>query len=197
MPIFESINSVEENPAILGRRAYGVIEVDSGRLTAIHFRPFPKLISIVEAKWAATRLGKTQLQPNRCLLYFNQPLWHRNFLVLQYMVSTASTSWTSCAAALSVLDHIAKIKNSDALLCELTYRRLSDRLMQRYGWQRHLVGKKRRHWIKRFYGKYPDTFLYQQLVQQHPSIENPARFPVVGDVPFSQGIPNHGPISPR
>jgi hypothetical protein len=47
------------------------------------------------------------------------------------------------------------IKRSDALLCDVLNERISDRLLQRWGWERHVLDSPRRHHIKRFYGEYP------------------------------------------
>ncbi len=183
MPLFQTITNIEANRDTIQRRAYGVIQADDERFVSIRFRPYPKLISGAEAYWAGT-WGKQEYKRNRCLLYFNQPLLHRNFLTLQYIVTTLNSSWTTCAVALSVLDRIAQIKQSDAILCELSYKKLSPRLMKRYGWERHLKQKKRKHFIKRFYGRYPDSFYYQEITQAPPGS---ARFPVVGT--SSSGFP--------
>ena len=112
----------------LRRRPYGVIEVIDARLVAIHLKPLPKMISSVEASWAGG-WGKKRDQPNRVQLFYNQPIGHRNFLALKYVVSTIETRWRSVAVALSVLDWIAMLKQSDALVCELSNSRLSPRLM--------------------------------------------------------------------
>ena len=165
MPLFQTIADIDSNSDIIRRRAYGVIRVDDERFVSVQFRPYPKLVSIAEAYWAGG-WGKGTYKRNRSLLYFNQPFAHRDFIVLQYMVTTLDTSWTSCAVGLSVLDKIAEIKNSNAILCELTNKKFSPRLMKRYGWEQHLHQKKRKHFIKRFYGKYPELYLHEQIAKQ-------------------------------
>ena len=59
------------------------------------------------------------------------------------------------AQSVTVLDQIAEIKHSDALLCEAFNQRISDRFLARMGWERHMESSSKRHFIKRFYGKYP------------------------------------------
>jgi hypothetical protein len=76
-------------------------------------------------------------------------------LALSYIVSSGDTSLASVQRALAILDEIARIKQSDAIVCEITGPRLSDRILCREGWERHLPQSPRRHYIKRFYGKYP------------------------------------------
>ena len=56
--------------------------------------------------------------------------------------------------ALLVLDEIAKLKRTDAIVCEVSNWRISDRLLTRWGWESHLGESRRRHFIKRFYGDY-------------------------------------------
>ena len=67
--------------AAIRSRRYGVIETSAGKLVAIHFRTFPKLLSWPE--WWP--VGSTYLasgQPDRFLLYYNQPRRFSNFLAL-------------------------------------------------------------------------------------------------------------------
>jgi hypothetical protein len=91
-----------------------------------------------------------------CRLFFNQPMAHRNFLALKYIVSNFGTTFATIRRAMLVLDEIARIKKSDAILAHVTSPQISDRLMQRWGWERHLEHSSRRQFIKRFYGEYPD-----------------------------------------
>jgi hypothetical protein len=56
-----------------------------------------------------------------------------------------------------VLDEIARIKQTDAIVCDVRNARISDRLLRRWGWESHVPQSRRRHFIKRFYGEYPDT----------------------------------------
>jgi hypothetical protein len=56
---------------------------------------------------------------------------------------------------MTVLQEIARIKRTDAIVCDVTSSRISDRLLARAGWERHCLASPRRHFIKRFYGEYP------------------------------------------
>ena len=56
---------------------------------------------------------------------------------------------------LAVLDEIARLKQSDALLCQVSNWRISAELLGRAGWVRHCPSRWHRHYIKRFYGVYP------------------------------------------
>ena len=56
--------------------------------------------------------------------------------------------------ALAVLDEIARIKQSDAILTDAANFRISDRFLRRQGWERHTKARYHRNYIKRFYGEY-------------------------------------------
>lgn len=154
LKMFDSVHDMNTAEDMIRQRRYGVIVTRNQRFEAIHFRPWPKLVSIGEALW----LGgwkHTRGQPDFCQLWFNQPLLHSNYLSLIYIQSTWQTTYATFRRALIILDRIAELKGSDALFCEVTNPRISDRLLRRQGWERHLESSRRRHWIKRFYGRYP------------------------------------------
>jgi hypothetical protein len=67
---------------------------------------------------------------------------------------------------LIVLDEIARLKGSDAIVAEVRNLRISNRLLHRWGWESHLPTSRRRHYIKRFYGSYPDPHAAWELVRQ-------------------------------
>ena len=96
---------------------------------------------------------------DRCLLYYNQPRGFPNFLAIKYVISTHQTRMSTVFVALSVLDAIAQIKGTDALLCDVSNSRISDRLLSRQGWESHRPQRWHRNFIKRFYGEYPPSTL--------------------------------------
>ncbi len=135
-------------------RRYGVIETVGGRLVAVQLRPWPKLLALPEIFPLGPRyhaVGAT----DRCLLYYNQPWKMPNFLALKYVVSTTGTSYATFRAALTVLDAIAEFKRTDAIVCDAANVRLSNRLMNRFGWEPHKPERWHRNFIRRFYGRYP------------------------------------------
>lgn len=138
----------------LRSRRYGVIETAGGTVVAVYLRPWPKLFS-----WPELGLAGSERRPNgaadRCWLYYNQPRRFSNFLALKYMASTPGTSYATFLASLRVLDGIAALKGSDALLCDALNRRISDRLLARLGWEPHKPSRWHRNYVKRFYGRYP------------------------------------------
>jgi hypothetical protein len=144
-----------DREALRGGR-YGVIDVREGRLAAIRVRPWPKIISALEVEWFGHRRHE-QSPGNRCLLYYNQPRRHANYLALKYIVSHRDCTLATFHRALEVLDEVARVKRSDALLCDVWNLRISDRLLARWGWEPHKPQRWHRHFIKRFYGTYPNA----------------------------------------
>lgn len=142
--------------AALQRGRYGIIETAAGRLVEVRLRPWPKILSWPEL-WPLGRDYHARGDADRCLLYYNQPRRHSSFLALRYIVSTQGTTYATFRAALTALDNLARLKGSDALLCDAANRRLSDRLLRRFGWQPHAPCRWRRNYIKRFYGAYPPS----------------------------------------
>ncbi len=163
---FEAVHDLTQGAEVLRRRRYGVIEVSDDRLVGIWLRPWPKCISLPEISFFGR--GYHQRRPgNRCWLYYNQPLRYSNFLVLKYIVSARDTTLGTARGALTVLEEIARIKRSDALLTDASNLRISDRLLARWGWKSHVAGSWHRHHIKRFYGDYPvATGLAARLLSQ-------------------------------
>ena len=161
--VMQSIDAPQAAEAEIRRQRYGVIETKGGRLVAIHFRRWPKLLAWPEF-WPAGPAYHASGAPDRCLLYYNQPLWYSNFVALKYIVSTRDSSYATFRAALSTLDAVAQTKGTDALLCDAFNARLSDRLMRRFGWQAHRPQRWHRNYIKRFYGKYPTVDVPWQVV---------------------------------
>lgn len=153
MQTIENSGAVEV--AILQHR-YGVIETAGSELVAIHFRFWPKLIAWPEI-WPVRPVYHASGAADRCLLYFNQPWRYSNFLALKYIVSTRNSSYATFRAALVALDAVAQAKGTDALLCDAFNSRLSERLMKRFGWEPHRPQRWHRNYIKRFYGRYPET----------------------------------------
>jgi len=151
---FETVTDLTQRAEVLRRRRFGVIEMADGRLSAVHLRPWPKWVSYPEVWWWGGRLHR-RMPGDRCWLYYNQPWRCSNFLAAPYVVSGRDTTLATCHGAMVVLDEIARIKRSDAILCEVTNARISDRLLRRWGWESHVPNSPRRHFIKRFYGEYP------------------------------------------
>jgi hypothetical protein len=140
----------------LRRGRHGVIEVRGGRLWAIHLRLWPKIVSVLDADWLGRRHHE-RAAGDCCLLYYDQPRRFPNFLALKFVVSRREGSFATIRRTSEVLDAVARVKRSDAILCDAWNRRISDRLLARWGWEPHKPQRWHRNYIKRFYGVYPET----------------------------------------
>jgi hypothetical protein len=154
MPLFETVTDIYAGAEVIRRRRYGVIEMIDGRLAAVHLRPLPKLISLGEI-WLQEMVWRRARLADRCLLYYDQPLRLPKYLALKYVVSSRGATFRTARGAALVLDEIARIKEIDAIVCDAWNHRISDRLLRRWGWERHLLHSRRRHYIKRFHGRRP------------------------------------------
>lgn len=140
----------------LRRGRYGVIEARGGRLWAIHLRRWPKFVSVVEADWLTRRHHEAK-PGDRCLLYYDQPRRYPNFLAVKFIISKRDCTLATFRASLTALDEVARVKRSDALLCDVWNLRISERLLARWGWEAHKPQRWHRNYIKRFYGAYPQS----------------------------------------
>ena len=151
---FETVTQLNAKAHILRRRAHGVIDIRDGQFQRVLLRPFPKLISLPEV-WLLGHRHHERRLGDRFMLYYDQPWRTPNFLAFRYAVSSRRTSYQSLRRALDVLDEIARLKKTDALVCEVTNDRISPRILARWGWEPHCEHRQGRHFIKRFYGEYP------------------------------------------
>ncbi len=155
MLLFDSITDLTRDAEELRQRRYGVIEVIDGQFRRVLLRPWPKILVGPEVLWFGEWLHQRR-RGDRLLLYYNQPWRFPGFLALAYALSSRETSLRSIRVGLEVLDEIARLKKSDALLCDLGNWRISERFMRRWGWASHCPTTWwHRHFIKRFYGTYP------------------------------------------
>lgn len=131
----------------------GRIVTESGRLVGIYGRWWPHLGNWLQVLWDQ---HIRTAQRDRCTLFYHQPIQSPNYLTLSYIQSGARTSLSTFFLSTLVLDEIAKIRGADAIVCNVTNDRITNRLMERWGWQPHCLHWKGRHFIKRFYGNYSD-----------------------------------------
>lgn len=152
--LFEEVTDLTTGAEVLARRRYGVIEVVEGRLARISLRPFPKFTLWAEARWWGAWRHRGQ-PGDFCRLYYNQPLSASRYLALSYMFAGREASIATCRRALAVLDEIARLKRSDAIVGDISNPRISNRLLDRWGWQPLTQRRWHRNYIRRFYGTYP------------------------------------------
>jgi hypothetical protein len=158
--LFPLVRDLQADRDRLLRWPHGIVEVVQGQLAGVRLRPWPKSVSLLGVWWSG-RHTHQRTAGDFCRLYYNRPAGLPNYLTLKYVVSRRGTSFQSFRGALQVLDEIARIKGTAAIVCEASNVRISARLLRRWGWERHVPQSRRRHYIKRFYGQLP------------PPLENP------------------------
>ncbi len=149
------VTSVRESHELLAAKPYGLIEASGGELSFVQTRPFPKLISVAEATWIGGWFHN-RVRRDRVQVFYNQPRNHSNFFVAKYAVSELGTSLATTRAAFRTFMEIARLKRADAVLCEVMNKRVTDRVMKYWGFVPHNPNARGRHYIRRFYGEYPD-----------------------------------------
>jgi hypothetical protein len=155
--LFETVTDLEFQAEILRRRRYGTIEAHDGRFRRVKPRWFPKIASVPEV-FLFGGWYHSLVPGDRCWLYYDQPRRFSNFLAVKCILSARDTRFATVRRVLEALDEIARIKGVDALLCDVANWRLSTAIMARWGWQRHCPSTWHRHFIRRFYGNYPQKW---------------------------------------
>lgn len=146
------VSDMAQASDFLRQRRAGRIVTHSGRLQAVYGRWWGYSGNLFQVQWDM-RVGS--LDHDRCELYYHIPRSASGFITLSYVHTGPRTSLATLYAATLVLDEIARLKQSSGIVCHVTNRRISDRLLKRWGWQAHCLHWKGRHFIKRFYGNYP------------------------------------------
>ncbi len=154
MYLFETVADLTEGAELLRQRRFGVVELADGAFRRICLRPWPKVATAAGAMILGG-LAHRLYSGDRVWFYYNQPWGFSNFLVLRYVVSARTASMQSLTHGLDVIDEIARIKRSDAILCDVGNFRITTRLLARWGFEPHCPSRWHRHYIKRFYGQYP------------------------------------------
>ena len=150
--VFRPVEDLAAGKSDLARWRAGCIATADGRLVRIERRWIPYKASRLRVWWDRSRRKTSRIE---CELFFHHARGNGDFLVLGYVRSHRRASLASFYCATLVLDEIARIKRCGAIVADVTNDRLSDRLLERWGWQRHCHSWRGRHFIKRFYGTYP------------------------------------------
>ncbi len=146
------VTDIASAEGLLRAHGAGRIVTRNGRLQAIYGRWWPYSANLLQVH---CDMSFRHLPDDRCELYYHEPRSAAGFITLSYVRTGPRTSLATLYAATLVLDEIARIKHSNAIVCHVTNRRISDRLLNRWGWQAHCQHWRGRHFIKRLYGQYP------------------------------------------
>ena len=136
----------------------------AGQLVEIQHRLLCGNVSVTEV-WLQAKFGRRD--DDCCWLDYHQPLGMPSFLTLDYIRTGTLASYQTFIGACHILDEIARIRSTAAIVAHVTNRNLTDRLMMRHGWERHMEDWKGRHWIRRFYDGYPKSRIHRYTTESN------------------------------
>jgi len=158
MLVRRKFQSLADAQKWLGTLRAGRILMRHGRLECIEQHWISSPVSIAQVWWES-HYGR--LDGDVCRLDFHIPRGLPSFITLDYIRSGHGSSYRTFVGACHVLDEIARIRRADAIVAHVTNGQLSDRLLTRLGWQRHMPQWRGRHFIRRFYGQYPPSVVHR------------------------------------
>lgn len=149
-----------DHPDSIRRWRCGRIIMRAGKLVCVQRRLFVGSVSMAQVWWQS-RYGRPD--DDLCWLDYHQPWGMPGFLTLDYIRSGRRAGYKTFVGACHVLDEIARIRRASAIVAHVSTESISDRLLERLGWQRHLNHWSGRHWIRRFYDGYPESAVSRYL----------------------------------
>lgn len=152
------VTDLDRDASLVRRQSYGTIEAAGGTFEQLSFRRWPKFVWLPEQRLLGGWLHRRRTE-DRCRLYYDQPRRFPGFLAVKYIQSGQGTSLATVLAALAALEQVARLKQSDALLCDVANPRITPRVMQRFGWEPHAPSLWHHNYIRRYYGNYEPTTL--------------------------------------
>ena len=136
----------------------------AGQLVEIQHRLLCGNVSVAEV-WLQAKFGRRD--DDCCWLDYHQPLGMPSFLTLDYIRTGTLASYKTFIGACQVLDEIARIRSTAAIVAHVTNRNITDRLLMRHGWEPHMNEWKGRHWIRRFYDGYPEGRIDRYIAESN------------------------------
>lgn len=144
----------------LRRWRCGRIVTQNGKLLRVERRLLTGSVSMAQVWWQS-RHGRPA--DDLCWLDYHKPLGMPAFLTLDYVRSGRKAGYKTFLAAIHVLNEIARIRSVTAIVAHVSTESISDRFLERQGWQRHMEQWSGRHWIRRFYDGYPKPCLHRYV----------------------------------
>jgi len=141
------VHATEENADKLRSWRYGEIELTDGKLIAIYPRWWPR----VGSQWESYQDSYFRTLPaDFCRAYYAFPRRTPGYMSVLYARSGPNTQYKTILKAVSIIDEIAILNNSNAIVCQILSERGTERLMSRWGFVRHATSLGDNHYIKRF-----------------------------------------------
>jgi hypothetical protein len=142
----EKVASIEGNEIAINSWRYGELELSDGKLVCIRPRWWPRLGS----RWESMQDSYIRRLPtDQLLAYYAFPRRAPGFMSVLYAFSGPNTQYRTIYRAVVTMDAIAKLRGSQAIVCQTITDRASERLMKRWGYVRHAASLGHNHFIKR------------------------------------------------
>lgn len=154
------VTDPRQQPDLIRRWRCGRIVLRAGKLVRVEKRWLTGSVSMAQVWWQS-RYGRPD--DDLCWLDYHQPRGMPAFLTLDYVRSGRRAGYKSFVGACHVLNEIAHLRGASAIVAHVSNGSISDRFLQRMGWERHLQHWSGRHWIRRFYDGYPQVGLDRYL----------------------------------
>ena len=112
----------------------------------IRKRFWPRLASYWDVFWDE-KISKGNV--NSCHVFFSFPRKAPGFLTVNYFRTGAQTEYSTILFATQVIEQIARIRACRAIVCQVISKRISERLMKRWGYVPHAKSLGAGHYIRR------------------------------------------------
>ena len=157
------VSNPTDNASAIRRWRCGRIIMRSGKLVGVQRRLLTGSVSMAQVWWQA-RYGRPN--DDLCWLDYHQPFGMPAFITLDYIRSGQRAGYKTFVGACKVLDEIARLRGAMAIVAHVSNGSISDRLLERLGWERHAKQWSGRHWIRRFYDGYPASGIDRYLAPE-------------------------------
>ena len=142
-----SVTSMDGNADRIRSWNYGELELFDGELLGIYPRWWPCMAS----EWESIQDSTIRSLPTDfCRVYYAFPKRAPGFMSVLYARSGPKTQYKTLYRGVVVMDEIARLRDSHAIVCQMINLRTSERLMNRWGYVRHALAMGDNHYIKRF-----------------------------------------------
>jgi hypothetical protein len=141
-----SVPSIEGHETTVRRWRYGQVVLVDGQVARVDARWWPRWTSV----WGAIteQIART-LPTEECRFYYAFPRRSPDYLSLLYVHAGPQTSYRTFHRGIVAIEAIARSRNARGIVCQVTNHRLTERLMGRWGYERHALRLGGDHYIHR------------------------------------------------
>lgn len=118
----------------------------NGSSFTIQKRLWPRIASSFDVFWDEK---VSSGEPNSCRVFLSFPKRAPGYLTVNYLCTGPNTEYRILARATKIVDQIAIVRNCQAIVCQVISQRISERLLQRWGYVPHAQSLGNGHFIRR------------------------------------------------